>query len=380
MVPAETPTAYHRGAVASGMMYIMMTSIFTFLGVSPNTELFFVLFTLIALYLLLNFEGYAWVFMAGLMLGLGFMIKYVVAFDALALGLFYIWRQVRANKTIGYWFSRCVVMGMAFLLPLIAAWLYYDRLGMRDTFMFFTFELSGRYFLHPSWDAYVTFMLDGMLRYFPITFMFLWVTKQWRVTGSPIVVLSWLWISLVTIVILMPGKMFYHYLIQAMVPLTLLAGSFFDDRRPLGRALEWLRRPAVIYTLVGAILLANMLIQKSDYFDKPDYPRQAAGWLRSKLQPGEKIYTANSNQIIYHLTDRLSPTPYVHPSLMWDPENVRALGIDQEQEWKKILAQQPRFIILGKPSDRLKDFVETMSPSYHAVISFGHKINVFEKN
>ena len=380
LVPATDDSAYHPGAIASGMMYIFMTSTFTFFGVSPNTELFFVLFTVIALYLLLRQTHLIWIFIAGLLLGMGFMIKYVVAFDALAIGLFYIWKQVVDGKTIWFWLSRCVIMGVGFLLPLAGTWWYYDQLGMRETFMFFTFELSGRYFTHPTWHAYVTFMLDGMLRYLPVTLMFLWMTRQWRVNGPALAILSWLWIVLVTFVILMPGRMFYHYFIQAMVPLTLLAGGFFNDQNLLTLNWQWLRKPAVMPTIVIVLLVGNILIQKKDYFDKPDYQRQAAEFLKPKLKPEDIIYTANSHQIIYHLTDRLSPTPYVHPSLLWHPKNVAALGIDQEQEWRKILEQQPRYILLGKPSKELDAFVEAMTPSYHSVISFGKDVHIYEKN
>lgn len=368
------------GPVASGLLYICMTSIFTFFGVSPNTELFFVLFTLVALYLILTHEGHGWFFMAGLMLGLGFMIKYVVLFDAVAFGLFFIWLSIRKKQPWFYWFSRCAVMVVGFAMPLTAVWMYYNRLGMHDTFMFFTFKLSGRYFLHPTWQAYLTFLLDGLLRYLPVTALFVFGLLRWKTTGKEVVVLCITWFVAVVMVILMPGKMFYHYFIQAMPPMCLIAGYFFDPARDYGIKARRFRKPVVVYTALSIVLLGNLLIQKHDYFDPPDEVKMTADYLNSVLQPGDIIYTGNSHQILYHLTGRKSPTPYVHSSLLWTVENANALGISREDEWNKILSQKPRFIIFGKPSKVRETFISKLGDTYREVKAIGVETHVFERS
>lgn len=368
------------GPVSSGILYICMTSVFTFFGVSPNTELFFVLFTLVALYLILNFEGLPWFFLAGLSLGLGFMIKYVVLFDAIAFGLFFIWLSVRQKRHWSYWFSRGALMVAGFAIPLGIVWRYYIGLNMEDTFLFFTFQLSGRYFLHPTWQAYLTFLLDGLLRYLPVTALFVYATLKWKITGREIVVLCWTWFVSVVIVILMPGKMFYHYFIQAMPAMCLLAGRFFDPSIDFGVKAGRFRKPAVVYTALGFILSGNLLLQKHDYYDPPDEVRMTADYLNSVLQPGDLIYTGNSHQILYHLTGRKSPTPYVHSSLLWTDENAYALGINRDDEWSKILSKKPRFIILSRPSPIRAEFISKLGNAYHEVKAIGKKMHVFEAN
>ena len=84
-----------NGAIASGIIYLLLNSIFTFYGVSPNTELFFNLFTILAIYLIIDQgEARTWVYLvAGLCLGAGFVIKYVVLFDAFAIALFVLWER-----------------------------------------------------------------------------------------------------------------------------------------------------------------------------------------------------------------------------------------------------------------------------------------------
>jgi hypothetical protein len=155
----------------------------------------------------------------------------------------------------------------------------------------------------------------------------------------------------VIIIILLPGKLFAHYFIQFMLPFSLLAGSFFDPRRSPGRPYGWMRKPSIGYPILAILIIVNVAFQKSDYAAKVDHAAEAAQYLNTQLQPGDQLYTANAPQIIYLLTGTYSPTPYVHPSLIWDKNNSAALGIDRDDEWNKILAQHPRFILI---KDNLK--------------------------
>lgn len=376
----DSPGHHNNPApVASGVIYVFIISIFTFYGISPNTEHFFNLFTVTALFLILRYQGPGWMFLAGILLGFGFMIKYVVLFDALAIGLFYLYRQVTARKKLMYWFARCALMAIGFIIPFLCVWIYYRQLGMEETFIFYSFELSGRYIINPPWYEYVRYVMDGLLRFLPVTVWFIYCSWHWRTTGLALPLLSWLWGSLVIIIILLPGKLFAHYFIQFMLPLSLLAGSFFDTRRTPGRALGWIRKPSIGYPILAVLMVVNMAFQKSDYFDKADYPSEAASYLNTHLQSGDILYTANAPQIIYLLTGTSSPTPYVHPSLIWDKDNSKALGIERNEEWKKILEQNPRYIIIKdnlRPDNPLLPALDT---SYLQVKAFGKELVLFER-
>lgn len=59
------------GPIASGIIYICISSIFTFYGVSPNTEHFFCLFTVIALWLCLRNKRLIEFFLSWIMPGFG---------------------------------------------------------------------------------------------------------------------------------------------------------------------------------------------------------------------------------------------------------------------------------------------------------------------
>ena len=379
LLPPSSPEVYNSGPVASGILYILMTSMFTFFGISPNTELYFGLLTITAIWLVIKYRHFGWFFLAGLLLGMGFIIKYVVLFDAIALGLFFIWRQVMNRTTWTWWLARCVLLGIGFLMPLAFTWWYYRQMGMGDTFLFFTFELSGRYFHHPPISGYLTFLLDCFARYLPITFWFMYCASKWRVTGPSLPVLGVLWGLLSLIIVLVPGKFFGHYFIQVMAPMSLLAGSFFDRRRDVSKSIAWMRKPFFIYPALIVLVVLNMGFQKADFIDRRDYPREVAAYLNTLLQPGDILYTGNYHHITYLLTGTASPTPYVHRSLLWDAENIKALNIDQEAELKKILQQNPRFILIGKslPTDNILS--TTLASSYKVIKTFDQKATVYER-
>lgn len=371
---------YNPAPVAGGIIYIFITSIYTFYGISPNTELFFNLFTIIALYLILWDRGTGWFVLAGLLLGIGFMIKYVVLFDAIAIGLFYLWRQWSAGKKWFYGMTRCVLMGLGFAVPFLVTWMYYRQLGMEATFLFFSFEVSGRYIINPPWHEYGISVVQFFLRYLPVSVWYFYCLWYWRSTKPDLAVLGALWSSLVIIIILVPGKLFGHYYIQFMLPFCLLAGHFFNVDHTPGRLLAWMRKPALGYPLLALIIIINMLFQKHDYFDKPDYSKEVANYLNARLEPGDILYTGNFNQIIYHLTHTKSPTPYIHRSLIWDIANNHALNIRQEEEWDNILDQNPRFVLLEKPVPFDNHLLQALRKSYRVVKTFGSRVEVNERN
>jgi 4-amino-4-deoxy-L-arabinose transferase-like glycosyltransferase len=365
--------------VASGIIYVFVTSVYTFYGVSPNTELFFTLCTISALLLLLTFSQSVWFGMAGLLLGMGFLIKYVVVFDAIALGLFYIGHQITSGRTWGFVLSRMLVMGFGFMLPILGVWMYYYFYDLDQTFWFFFFGLSGRYFIDPPWHAYLIYLGDTFLRFLPVSVWFFYCLWDRRSTGHHLVTLGWLWGGLVMIIILLPGKLFGHYYIQFLLPMSLVAGSFFDPGRHPPPVLAWMRRPTIGYPLLVLILLVSLFFQKTDYVDKPDYPKEVAAFLNTHLLPGDILYTGDYHPIVYHLTGTKSPTPYIHRSLVWGDDNNEALQIRKMEEWEKIMVLEPRFILLQHPVHDLNPLYALIQHTYRVTYRIEGQVEVFER-
>ncbi|MEM1215570.1 MAG: glycosyltransferase family 39 protein [Bacteroidota bacterium] len=344
----------------AGISYVLLVSIFSRYGVSPNTELFFVPFTVGAFVLalrsnvgVLHFTG------AGLLLGLAFVIKYVVAADAFALGVYLLylgWKNGHLSRTI---FRQCLPMTVVFFLPLVATYGWYASHGLGETFWFYTFEVAGRYPTDTPWSERWFFLGKFFGRFLPFTvFAVLAFRDRVDVRASwPVFLLFWLVCT--TIMTLVPGTLFGHYQIQMMVPLALLAGRWFHAARPSGR---W-KRPRLAFWR-GLVLFVTLGLSIGLYLAnnrKPDVPRLVAAELQTRMQPGQQLYSGNCQHVLYHLLAQAPPTPYVHSSLLFFPHHIENLGIDLDAETDRILHQERvDFALLcwDYPRNALTDAIE----------------------
>lgn len=339
---AKAWQADENAARASGVMYIFLCSLFTFYGVSPNTELYYALFNAIALWLILAYPQRIWGALgAGLCLGAGFMIKYTVAFDALAMGLMLIWIFWQAKAPLLRLVLQGLLMIAAFLVvPLLVYWTYHSW-GLEQVFLHYTFGVGGAYPAELSVGNRALFLLDFLLRFLPITLAFVW-GLYWRAKPW---VLACIWAGCVLVAINVQGKPFGHYFIQMMLPVAWLAGTFYARDLPKPRwiaPLFQLRNGAIVLSL---LFLVNLFLQKKDYLDKPDHARETANYLRPLLLPDDRIYMGNYHQIVYHLLGQESPTAYVHRSLIWEKRHRAVLQIHLSQELARIQKINPRFVV-----------------------------------
>ena len=215
-----------RVGIASGVIYLLLNSIFTFYGVSPNTETYFNLFTVLCLWLIVRRRGGWEYLLAGICVGIGFLVKYVVAFDALAFGLFLFLEQVRLGKEWPKFIGRALLLIIGGLLPFGMIYMYYHQIGETETFLFHSFVVSGRYPNTTSILRYVKFPLDFFLRFLPIT-LFYFLALFHRRTDPKLRLLGALWSVAVMIVVLLPGNLFGHYFIHFMLPFSFLAAQIF---------------------------------------------------------------------------------------------------------------------------------------------------------
>ena len=333
-------------AFAAGTIYLLLNSVFTFYGLSPNTETYFNLFTIAGFFLVLNVRN-PWVFFpAGLFLGYGFLIKYVVLFDGVALGLFLLMTWQRARSFSWANMGSLVLLAVGFILPFAATYAYYLFSGHGDTFLFYTFEVSGRYPVAAGlWD-FVKSFLDVQLRFFPVFFFFYYALFRFPL-NSGTRRLGILWTLLVLVPIFVPGKFFGHYFIQLFLPVSFLAGEFFG--RSKASYPEFSRifmRPRVAFPVLAFCLAGNWMLQKHDYIDRPDVPSQMAREIKSRLDAGDEVYMGNYHPIVYFILGKKSPTPYIHRGLLWTDEHLYALNIDQAKEIDRIIASRPDWVVV----------------------------------
>lgn len=363
--------------LAAGVIYLLLNSIYTHYGVSPNTETYFNLFTAGALLLFFRFQSFTAYFTAGLLLGIGFVIKYVVLFDGLAFGGFLVFQALRREGNVVKALSRAMTMALAAAIPFGLVVAYYYQLGEFDRFWFNSITVAGRYPSSREFSHYIIFFFDFFLRYFPVTALF-GVALWHRKVDLTVRQFGLIWSVLVLISVLLPGNAFGHYYIQFMLPFSYLASEFFGlPRQEVPRWLRWMRTPKIGYSLLGLLLITHLFLQKGDYIDRPDRVRNAAEYLNRHLEPGDLIYT-QWDQAIYFLTDRLPLTPYVHPSLFWRDKHIEAMEIDVALEVSNIEAARPRFMVFRYPVETER-FAAYRTAHYDQVANIDNYVVIFER-
>ncbi len=353
-------TGDERVGLAAGFIYCFANAIFTYYGLSPNTEIYFNTLTIAAMALAVaprmrpggDDPFWHWP-LAGLLLGLAMIIKPFAAAESLAIGLFMVWYY---RKNITRMLSSGLALVGAFALPLAGLYLYYAQAQMLDTFYFYTFEVSGAYPIELAWYLRLKYMGDYLLRYSPFVILGAGALVQWRKNQNK-AGQRWLWYLLlqfltVTTVVLLTGKRFGHYQIQ-LHPIIALFGACWWAKDVT--VFPWLRthfwkKWGIALIIFGAISLGTAHF--FHYQKKTDRPTIAANYLNTVLQPGETFFGINGWQITYHLTNRPVPTPYVHSSLLYLDHHVRAFQIDELAEAERILADPSVQYLIGRKVDQ----------------------------
>jgi 4-amino-4-deoxy-L-arabinose transferase-like glycosyltransferase len=344
-------TGISRVGWAAGLSYPLTLSLYTYYGISPNTELFFNFFTAAAVLLTIPRLVARWedveslvikpwhYALAGLSLGAAVIIKPVAGAEALAIGLFLLywgWRKGRLNAAI---FKACLPMTLAFVVPILVVVAYYAQLGMLEEMYFYNWEVSRRYPADKAWYLRLKYMGDYALRYFPLVLLAIAALRE-RAPDRPWQYFLLLQLAIVATVVVLPGKTFGHYQVQLDPVLCALAACWWLPKR---KEQAWLRRISLRKGLIAFLALATLV--GIGYFVKYqlkyDRGAAAAAWLETRLEPDEQFYMLLNNQIVYHLMDRPAPSPYVHGTLIYYHHHIVNMEVDLEAEAARI-ANDPK--------------------------------------
>ena len=130
-------TGNERIGIAAGVIYCWICSVFTYYGLSPNTEIFFNVLTISAVALAVaprirqeaNDPFWHWP-VAGLLLGMAMVIKPFAAAESLAIGLFMVWFY-GSRKQIGRMLNAGIALVGAFAFPLALSFAFsFSEIGV----------------------------------------------------------------------------------------------------------------------------------------------------------------------------------------------------------------------------------------------------------
>jgi hypothetical protein len=224
------------------------------------------------------------------------------------------------------------------------------------------------------------FILEFHLLFLPVFFLFYYVVTDKKTAGTEIrnmKLLAVTWSAMALVAVILAGKTFGHYTIQLMLPLSLTAGVFFIPGRVMPR---WLEKITSARTggILFFILIMVLTLMKVEYFVRKDIPKEIASYLKLRLDNDDVLYTGNYHHIVYYLLRIDSPTKYVHRSLLLKDKHIRALDINTDEEFRKIMSLRPVYIIIEKeyPAGMMKDFIDK---NYKEEKRFGDGIILFRR-
>ena len=368
----------NRVSIASGLIYLVFISTWSFYGISLTPEIFFNLFSILALYVLLKQQG-AWNYLlAGLIAGMGFIVKYLVLFDYVAFLIFMLILSYR-NGQLNYRKAvyRNFLAGIGFLLPFGMLNLAYFLNGHFAEFYNIVYLAPGRYPNPFDPLKMLKFLLEFNLLFLPVFLLFYYVfaVKDPSKEVSILKLLGTLWTLMAVIAVVLAGKTFGHYTIQLMLPVSLIAGAFFKNDRQYPRFLEPLKNRLTGWLILGMVLLGISLL-KTEYVIKKDTPVEIASYLRPKLGNNDQIFAGNYHHILYYLLRKDSPTKYIHRTLLLSEKHIRALDIKTDDEFLHLQQIRPEFIIVQREYP-VSSFNRFIMDNYTLDTIFGKDIKVF---
>ncbi|MCF8234239.1 MAG: glycosyltransferase family 39 protein [Bacteroidales bacterium] len=333
-----------RASIFTGLTYLILASMYRF-TFAANTEVFFIFFTIWAFYIFFTGTKNSRFFIGGLIAGLGFMIKYVVAFDMLAYGLLLVFLVIKGRMKFLEMLKTGALILAGLLLPLAAVALVYLSIGQFDALLRFSFGFLMNYGQSSQINNYGAFLSDIHLKYLPafLLFYFLLFQNVKSMLKEPFSFFKLAWVVMVFLSIFLLKRENIHYFMQLFPVVAFVLGDLFIIPNRLGSYM-FRHKTQIAFWGLGLLLITN-LINQSYYIFREDRPAKVAAYLEKHMDEDDVIYISGYKHIIYYLLDRSPPTPFVHPTLFAYKHHIESLDIDTKLEIGKVLKQKPEFII-----------------------------------
>jgi hypothetical protein len=162
--------------------------------------------------------------------------------------------------------------------------------------------------------------------------------------------LTWIglaWLAVAVLAAAAPGYFFNHYFLILMPPLALLSAvGAFAAARFLAPARVGLVAGALVVSVAAGPVLFDLRQRLVPGFDLglPDTPARVAGAIQAEMRPGDVVFVANSQPVIYFLTGSPLPTRFPFPAHLTGAFGDLA-GVNMDAEVARVLAMRPRFIV-----------------------------------
>jgi 4-amino-4-deoxy-L-arabinose transferase-like glycosyltransferase len=286
------------------------------------------------------------------LVGVAMQLKYTALFEGLFFGVMLLLASWKTSRRI----DRLVVDGALWvaiaLTPTLAALAYYAWIGQAQAFVYANFLSIGARSNASAVELLHRLAKAGKALGLPLLAIILTlILKPWRdlPQGRSTLRFVLMWLGAALAGYLLFGTYFTHYALPLTAPIAAAGAPLFRYRRGRGRL--GLVAAAVMLVAGGSAYAA--VIHKA-HLRRGTQKEMAAvvAAIRPRLTNG--LYVWNGDVILYHLTGSRLPTRHPFPGHLNLLREHGAIGVDQAQEVRRILAGKPSVIVDGSPIP--KDF------------------------
>lgn len=356
----------------STFIFALLTTLPLLEGLTINSELFMIGFTILALVILLSENlNSKKIFFAGILLGLGTLFKVPAAFDAPVIVFYWI-----ITKGFGKWkeiLKDTLILVAGFAAPILLTVVYYFAKGALGDYIRAAFLQNIGYLssFRPS-DVQKPFLVRNaplLIRAAVVVggsvAVYLFKNKL-----SKNFILFTVWTLFALFAITLSERPYPHYFIQVVAPLSFFLSMLFAEKSfeqsltiiPLALTFFvpvyykfWIYPTTTYY--IRFINFASGKISKNEYLNEFDSNTvrnyKIADFLAGSSTPTDRVFIWDpASPTIYALSRRLPPVKYVVPYHVHDYSSTKDVA-------KALFQNPPRFIILtaGNPYPEISPLI-----------------------
>lgn len=270
------------------------------------------------------------------LVGIALQIKYSVVFEGLFFGLWWLWRERMRRRHAVPMLAEGALLAAVALVPTALAWGYYQAIGQGPAFLYANFQSIAQRQPDPMGEQLGN-LFKIVLITSPLFAAAILALPRGRWDG----IRGWLfaWLVAAVVGLLVFGSWFDHYALPVLVPLSICAAGFADDPRRSRRI-----APIVlaIAFLGGEVTVVTKRLGRGS-------PAQFAQVVDAIGRGPGCLYVYSGDSMLYAMSQRCRLSPYVFPSHLGRKRERGAIGVDQQAEIERILAQKPAVVVLRTP-------------------------------
>ena len=374
-------------------IFMVLTSIPLIEGNIANAEVFMLLPTILAIYIIFPIhKSYIKYFIAGLLLGLAFTIKIPVAIEFAFLCLWLLINGLSPFKKLFSNIKNIIIFSFAFLIPITIWAIYYYIQGAFNPFLFASLFQNFGYISSWSTGTQTASASSGgiIIRFvfLLIAWVLIFLLKIKKLISSKFSFLLF-WFFATIFGALLSGRPYPHYLIQVLPPLVLIIIHLFNFKDKKNQFLS------LISILFFVLIIFKFkfyfypvfkyysnfysyVLDKKSVSDYKNYFGYQVGniykiseFIKNNTNSNDKIFIWGDEPYVYALSNRLPSSKYTVAYHIVD-FNGYQLTMD------KIKANLPKFIIYYEMPNRSFPDLDHFIKNYYFINKTVDNIIVFK--